>query len=564
MKGLNTQMQIQFHKSETRYSVNELSQLLTYCLSSAFESLPFAAELEAEDLEASLALSFVGPEEMRAINLEERRVDKVTDVLSFPMLEMERGCLLRPLGIFDIDQNDDSVFLGELLICLERAEEQALEYGHSFQREVCFLALHGLLHLLGYDHELGEAEAEEMERLQEDLLTALGIQRKKTGAEIWAWVQENQLRIAEMQADWAKVWTQEAEEAFALSEEEAADMQKSEEESEAFVEDAEDAQTRLEALLAASGLSSGGSQEAVKVGFVSIVGRPNAGKSTLLNALSGQHLAIVSRKAQTTRHNIRAIYNDANCQLIFTDTPGLHRPDSKLGQYMQEVAWKAIHNADALLLMVDACRARPTEVEENCIERAKRQNLPLLIVLNKVDKLEKERLLPLIAQYKELAPFAEVLPLSARRGEGLDRLVQLLAAQLPYGPRLYPEDSFTDQSERQLAAEMLREQLLLFTHEEVPHGTAVQIDSFEELEREVDGELQRTLVKIHAAILCDKDSHKGIIIGKQGASLKRIASAARKRMEEMLGCKVFLDVHVKVRSDWRNRKGILSDLGYKD
>lgn len=518
-------MQVQFHKKQCNFSTAELRLVARYALEVAFDFLPLAERWDEEGLEASISLSFVGEEAIRAANRDFRQVDRVTDVLSFPMLQLEEGELLEPLSVADYDPVQGQVFLGDLLLCPQRAEEQANEYGHSLQREVAFLCVHGLLHLMGYDHEQDEAGRLVMESLQDTLLENLGLHREMTAQEALLHVKQ-QLHLREeleKQFSEEKIWTDEAKAAY--------------------------------------GGEAEKTRKSFRSGFVTIVGRPNAGKSTLLNRISGQRLAIVSHKAQTTRHNIRAIYNDEEAQIVFTDTPGLHRADTDLGKYMQEVAWKALHDADVLVLLLDATKTKLNELEKSSLQAALDQQLPLLFVLNKVDAVEKERLLPLMSGLSQLAPGIPLLPLSAKTGVGMDSFFDEIKKRLPEGPRYYDEESFTDQSERQIAAEMIREQLLLYTHEEVPHGTAVQIDSFEEIEGE---EEERRLVRIHASILCDKDSHKGIIIGRKGQSLRRIGSAARQQIEEMLGCKVYLDLHVKVRPDWRNRRGILSDLGYSN
>ena len=309
-------------------------------------------------------------------------------------------------------------------------------------------------------------------------------------------------------------------------------------------------------------------------GFVSLIGRPNVGKSTLLNQLAGIRLAITSPKAQTTRQVVRAVLDDDNSQMIFLDTPGLHTPHSRLGDYMMSVASTALSDGDVILLLIDAEGAAGSKsgpgvpsIEAGILQKAAAKKKPVILVLNKVDKIAKESLLPILAAYSAAYDFVALIPVSAKTGDGIPELVKVIKSLLPEGPRYFPVDSVTDQTERSLCAELIREQILFLTSEEIPHGTAVEIESFEEVAEgetiEEDSGIERDLVRVNAAIYCDKDSHKGILIGKQGSMLKKIGTNARKQIEEMLGCKVYLELHVIVREGWRNRNGILRNLGYE-
>jgi len=309
-------------------------------------------------------------------------------------------------------------------------------------------------------------------------------------------------------------------------------------------------------------------------GFISLIGRPNAGKSTLLNQLAGIRLAITSPKAQTTRQVVRAVLDDESSQLIFLDTPGLHKPKTRLGQYMMACAATALADGDIILLLIDAEAAagsrsgcRVPAIEAEIIGKASRQDKPIILVINKVDRVKKESLLPLIAAYAAAYEFAALVPVSAKTGDGVSQLLSIIRSLLPEGPRYFPVDSVTDQTERSLAAELVREQILLLTSEEIPHGTAVEVESFDEFAGdlpldEAEG-AERDFVRISAVIYCDKDSHKGILIGRQGSMLKKIGSGARVQIEAMLGCPIYLELHVIVRDDWRNRRGILRNLGYE-
>lgn len=555
-------MQIQFEKQACKWATAPFRTLIDYTLNRASETFALFETWSAQGLEPAVEVLFVGAEEIKAINQETRGIDAVTDVLSFPFLELKQGELLEPLGVESIDPEQQTVFLGDIVLCLDRAEEQAEAYGHSLQREVAFLTLHSLLHLMGYDHVDGADQAEEMEALQNQLLEQLAIDREASGEQI----------MQQIQREWLERPTQTVQPQPAsdgpiegLNEKRLAQLRGDGQTDEAFKAllaelRNPDASPHHPADWGEAVGSQAAQPEGFRSGFVTLIGRPNAGKSTLLNALSGQPLAIVTRKAQTTRHNIRAIYNLPHAQLILTDTPGLHKPETRLGEYMQGAAWKALRDCDLAVLLVDATKPGPTAAEEACFKRIRSKDIPLFVALTKVDRIDRQKLLPLIELYSQIEGVQAVVPISALTGEGLSNLIDTLVQALPEGPRYYSEEAFTDQSERQLVAELVREQILIYTHEEVPHGTAVQVESFEE-EEGAGGSRQR--VRIHAAILCDKDSHKGILIGKQGQTLKRVGQSARLRIEALLGCPVYLKLHVKVRPDWRNRRGMLNDLGYQ-
>ena len=294
-------------------------------------------------------------------------------------------------------------------------------------------------------------------------------------------------------------------------------------------------------------------EKAFKSGFVAIVGRPNTGKSTLLNKITGDKLAIVSNKPQTTRNAILAIETTDDYQLIFVDTPGVHKPKPKLGEYMNKVVSDTITDVDAAVMVVDAAK-EIGEQEKSIIEQLKARKIPTVLVINKVDAVEKEKILPLIAGYSELYDFAEVLPMSALR-ERADKVVSAVLSLIGEGPMYYPADQMTDMPEKTIASEIIREKILRLFDKEVPHGTAVEIEKFTDNEN---------LLSIEAAIYCEKNSHKAIIIGKGGEALKRVGSYARADMEKFFGKKVYLRLWVKVRSDWRNTESDLKTLGFKN
>jgi len=296
-------------------------------------------------------------------------------------------------------------------------------------------------------------------------------------------------------------------------------------------------------------------------GFVCILGRPNAGKSTLLNALVGEKLAIISPKPQTTRNRILGILHvkkqkgRPGGQVILIDTPGVHKPDSSLGRKMMAEVHEALEGCDLILVIVDGARRREP-ADQFLLDMVARSGTPSFLLLNKIDLLrqEKAKLLPLIEEYSKLHEFRQVLPLSARKRDGLDVLVEKLIAALPEGPKYFPEDQVTDQPARFMVAEIIREQILLETREELPYATTVIIEQFEEGAK---------LTRIAAAIFCERESQKGILVGKGGQMLKKIGTEARLQMEKMLGTKVFLELFVKVRSGWRDSREFVDDLDWR-
>lgn len=295
-------------------------------------------------------------------------------------------------------------------------------------------------------------------------------------------------------------------------------------------------------------------RENYKSGFVAIIGRPNVGKSTLMNHLIGQKIAITSRKAQTTRNKIQTVYTCERGQIVFLDTPGIHKAKNKLGEYMVNVASRTFKDADVILWLVEP----GTQVgpgDRHIAEQLKNCKLPVILVINKVDTVKKEEVAGFIETYRKLIDFADIVPASALRAQNLDTVIDYIFKYLPYGPQFYDEDTITDQPQRQIVAELIREKALRTLDEEIPHGIAVTIDTMKE---RPDGRI----VDIEATIICERDSHKGIIIGKQGAMLKKIGSAARFEIERMLEQKVNLKLWVKVKKDWRDSDYLIKNFGY--
>ncbi|GIP39617.1 GTPase Era [Paenibacillus sp. J31TS4] len=289
-------------------------------------------------------------------------------------------------------------------------------------------------------------------------------------------------------------------------------------------------------------------------GFVAIIGRPNVGKSTLMNQVIGQKIAIMSDKPQTTRNKIHGVYTTEDYQIVFLDTPGIHKPQSKLGDYMMKVAEGTLNEVEAILFLVDVAEGLGGG-DRFIIERLKRVKTPVILVLNKIDQVHPEALLPIIASYKELYDFAQIVPVSALNGSNVTTLLEQTANYLPEGPQYYPADQVTDHPEQFVCAELIREKILHLTREEVPHSIAVAI---EDMRVEENG-----VVRISAVIFVERDSQKGIIIGKKGALLKEVGQKARADIETLLGSKCFLELWVKVKKDWRNQERTLKDLGFR-
>ena len=292
-----------------------------------------------------------------------------------------------------------------------------------------------------------------------------------------------------------------------------------------------------------------------KSGFVSIIGRPNVGKSTFLNRIIGQKIAIMSDKPQTTRNKIQGVYTENDAQVIFIDTPGIHKPKHKLGDFMVKMAQTTLKEVDIVLFMVNAVEGFGRG-EEFIIEKLKETKQPVFLVINKIDQLHPEQLLELIDQYRKLHEFAEIVPISALDGNNVDALIGTIKKYLPEGPQYYPDNQVTDHPERFIIAELIREKVLHLTREEVPHSVAVVIDAIQKREGGA--------VYINATIVVERPSQKGIIIGKQGKMLKEVGKRARFDIEALLGSKVFLEVWVKVQKDWRNKMSQLRDLGFRE
>jgi GTPase len=303
-------------------------------------------------------------------------------------------------------------------------------------------------------------------------------------------------------------------------------------------------------------MSNIGSNTEYKSGFISIIGRPNVGKSTFLNRVIGQKIAIMSDKPQTTRNKVQGVFTTDDAQMIFIDTPGIHKPKHKLGDFMMKIAQNTLKEVDVILFMVN--------VEEGLgkgdhfiIEKLKGVKTPVFLILNKIDQIHPDALLPMIQQYNDLFPFAATVPISALEGNNVANLLQLLKDHLPEGPQFYPADQITDHPERFIVSELIREKVLHLTREEIPHSIAVVIDKMERKQ-------EKDLIDVIATIIVERDSQKGIVIGKQGSMLKEVGKRSRVDIENLLGSKVYLELWVKVQKDWRNRSSTLRDFGFSD
>lgn len=419
---------------------------------------------------------------IRQLNNEYRGKDQATDVLSFALNEGEEPAI--------IDGSEEDL-LGDIIISLETAMRQAEEFGHSVERELAYLTVHGMMHLLGYDHMTDEDKAE-MRAEEEYVLSNLNITR-----------------------DTPSGFTVAAETATVMPAE---------------------------------------PKSVHKSGFAAVVGRPNVGKSTLINSLIGQKVAIMSDKPQTTRNKIMCVLTQPDAQILFLDTPGIHKPKHKLGEYMVSTAVNALKEVDVILFVVDATE-KMGPGDEFVLERIKETRTPAILVINKIDKLDKRAILPVIEAYSRSHTFAGVIPLSALQADNLEGLISEIKQHIPEGPQYYPDDMVTDQPERMVIAEMIREKVLHLTREEIPHSIAVDI---EEIKTRNNDDLY-----VRAVIYVERESQKGIVIGAKGQILKQVGSLARTDIENLLGSKCFLDLWVKVKKDWRNRDSILRSFGYE-
>ena len=417
-------------------------------------------------------LSFVDEKTIRRLNKDTRNIDKVTDVLTYPYIELKPKEKLKLSDYkLEIDPDDNRLLIGDIYICTKRAEEQSKEYGHSLNREMCFLFCHGLLHVLGYDH-IEKEDEEVMTKFQNEILDKLNIRR-----------------------------------------------------------------------------------ENFKCGFVTIIGETNTGKSTLINQLGGEKVAIVSPKSQTTRENIKGVYNDATTQIVFVDTPGYHKRKTKIDAEMDKQISDATEDTEILLILLDAKKPLLEQYEK--MEKKLSSNAKKILLINKIDEVKYEKTYPQLAQLSKVAKVDEILPISALKGTNCDVLIEMIKKYLPafdFEMRYYPLDIYTDKNLREISAEIIREQALLCLDDEVPHGIQVVVTQFKE---------NTDPVEIYADLYCERESHKPIILGKNGEKIKEISTKSRMAIEKLLERHINLQIYVKVKENWRNDMRYIAEFGLK-
>ncbi|MBE6572148.1 MAG: GTPase Era [Ruminococcaceae bacterium] len=445
-----------------------------------------ALRYEKAAFSAEVSVTFVDNEKIHELNLAHRGKDSATDVLSFPLFEKDS---------FPTEGSEQEYIpIGDVVISLEKAREQAQEYGHSFEREIAFLTVHSILHLVGYDHEVNVEDEKYMNETCEAVLEKLGLTRDY------------------------------------LPEEEQDEEEEDEEEDAVVI-----------------------SREDMKTGFICILGRPNVGKSTLMNTILGEKVAIVSKKPQTTRNKITGVYTKGCEQFVFIDTPGIHKPKNKLGEYMMKEAGDSVVGTDAVVFIVEPTE-KPSKVEQEIAQKINSMKVPAILVINKADAFKKTKILTTIDNFSKLCDFSSIVPISALENDGVDIVLEELRPYLKNEPWFFEADMITDQPIRQIAAEVIREKLLRTLDDEIPHGVAVVIEEFEEKPK---------IINIRAELFCEKEAHKRIIIGKNGEALKKVGSFAREDLEKLFEKKIYLDLWVKVRENWRDSMLNLNRLGFK-
>ena len=417
-------------------------------------------------------LNFVGEEEIQQLNNSTRGIDKVTDVLTYPYINIKPDEKFNIEDyLLEIDPEDNTLTIGDIYICVPRARTQASEFNHSLNREICFLFCHGFLHILGYDH-MTEADAKIMEPLQEKIMENCNISRSI----------------------------------------------------------------------------------AFKSGFVTVIGETNVGKSSLINALVGEKVSIVTPKTQTTRENIKGIYNDAESQIVFVDTPGYHKRANKVDDEMDKQIADAMLDTEIILMLIDAKKPLVPQYEQ--LIKKVNADAKKILIINKIDEKTYQSLYPELVKLNS-AKVDEILPVSALKNKNTDVLIDIIKKYLPtydYEMRYYPIDEFTDKDLRHMVAEIVREKALMFLSDEVPHGVQVVVTNY--LENE-------TPVQIEADIYCEREGHKAIILGKDGGMIKKISTAARTSIEKLIDAHVNLKLFVKVKPNWRNDEKAIESFGLK-
>ena len=418
-----------------------------------------------EKSDVYVEITLVDEADIQELNKEKRGLDEITDVLSFQNLENVKFPFVRT--DYQEFNTTEGVILGEIFICLKRADEQAEAYQHSLTRELSFLTCHGMLHLLGFDHP-NEEELKKMTNLTEEILA----------------------------------------------------------------------------------------KKPFKSGFVAVMGRPNAGKSTLVNTIVGEKVSIVSWKPQTTRNKIKGIYNQEDCQIVFIDTPGLHAPKNNLGKFMMKSARGALEGIDAVLYLVD-CEKGYSDIDRENLENYCANGLNTIAVVNKTDHVTSEKVFEILTKLKEITALKAIVPVSALKNRNIAPLLDEIKRLLTDTVKYYDDDAYTDRNMRFVAAEIIREKALRLLDKEVPYGIGIDITEYKQRET-------GNIIDISADIICEKAAHKPIILGKGGAMIKKIATYSRQDLEEISGEKIFLTLFVKVKDEWRDSTLVLKDLGYNE
>lgn len=441
----------------------------------------YTLDYEESDIECEVSVTFTDNEGIHKLNLEYRGKDAPTDVLSFPLLEDGEV----PEELYE---SGNPIPIGDIVLSVEKAASQAQEYGHSLEREICYLTVHSVLHLLGYDHEISENDEKYMNTACEQVLNTVGLANEE-------------------------------------------ELRKIDEETKAYYER---------------------SNKPKKTAFISLIGRPNVGKSTLMNTIIGEKVAIVSNKPQTTRNRITGIYTEGDSQYVFTDTPGIHKPKNKLGEFMMKSADESLDGTDLIVYLIESGQL-PEKADLQIIEKIKSTKIPAILAINKIDIGKKDKLLLTIDKFSKLHDFISIIPISALNNDGVDILLNEIKPFLKEERWYFPGELLTSQPERQICSEIIREKLLRVLDDEIPHGIAVVIEDFK---------VGKRLVEIRSEIYCEKAAHKKIIIGKNGETLKKIASYAREDIEALLGKQVYLNLWVKVKEKWRDSELSLNKLGF--
>lgn len=416
-------------------------------------------------------LNFVDNDTIQELNKNTRGIDKITDVLTYPYINLKPNEKLNISDYkFDIDPTDNTLTIGDIYICVPRAREQAKEYNHSLNREICFLFCHGVLHILGYDH-IEEIDRVVMEEMQDKIMNALNITRDIV----------------------------------------------------------------------------------FKSGFVTVIGETNVGKSTLINNLVGERVSIVTPKSQTTRENIKGIYNDCESQIVFVDTPGYHKRKTVVDDEMDKQIENALTDTEIVLMLIDA--KKPLVEQYNEIIKKVSKSAKKILLINKVDERTYEKLYPQLDKLNKIAKVDEILPISALKGKNLDVLIDMIKKYLPtynYEMRYYPIDEYTDKNVRHMVAEIIREKALLMLDDEIPHGVQVVVTAYDE---------SKDPIEIYADLYCERENHKAIILGKNGDMIKKISTASRREIEKLIDAHINLQIYVKVKPNWRNDARAINEFG---